>query len=68
MSTLRRRGRPALRESEALRSTVCVKFTTPDHDRLLKVASLKRQTLAELLRNLGISEIRKYKSTNPELR
>lgn len=68
MSESRRRGRPALEESAALRSRVCVRFTIPIHDELLKLARLKRTTLPDFVRDCVFSALRKSKSAESPLR
>jgi hypothetical protein len=55
----RRRGRPRLRDGQALRSNVSVKFATPTHDELLQLASRRGTTVPELLRDWALTELRK---------
>jgi hypothetical protein len=67
MSERRRRGRPVLQDDSALRSPVSVRFPTPVHDELARIARLKRVTIPVFVRDLVFSELKKYESRESPL-
>jgi hypothetical protein len=64
----RRRGRPPLRDDEALRSFVTVAVPVPVHDRLIEVARMNRVSVPEFIRDLIISKLRNSQTQTSPLR